>query len=176
MRLALNVATAAVLAFAFPPAPQGLAQSYDNGIDQPLQLDGGPAGSDNPGQTGSRSESGPSAGTNSKGKRSKPQRDMPTTRPPFGGYVLHFGGRRRDHARMLFLQHSANSLPLPWGPARAKPLGGLVGAVLETRGATRRPPYECLSVERINGIGILEPHARSGCGRRCCRGPAPIHF
>jgi hypothetical protein len=177
MRLALNVATAAVLAFAFPPGPQVLAQGYDNGIGRPLQLDGGPAGSDNPGQTGSRSEgSEPSAGTKSKGKRNKPQRDMPTPRPPFGGYVIHFGGHRRDHARMLFQHHSANALPLPWGAARTKPLDGLVGAFLETSGATRRPPHECLSVGRINRIGILDSHARSGCGGRCCRGPVPIHF
>jgi hypothetical protein len=177
--LALNVATAPVLAFAFPQAPQVLAQTYEDGsMGRPLQLDGGPAaGSDNPGQTGSRSEGGePSAGTKSKGKRSKSLRDMHNARPPFGGYVEHFGGQRRDDARMLFQRHSADALPLRWGPARAKPPDGRVGAFLKTNGATPRPPHECLSVERISGVGILDSYARSRCAKRCWRGPAPIHF
>jgi hypothetical protein len=175
--LALNVATATVLAFAFPQAPQVLAQTYEDGsMGRPLQLDGGPAaGSDNRGQTGSRSEgSEPSAGTKSKGKRSKSLPDMRNARPPFGGYVEHFGGQRRD-ARMPFQRHSADALRLPWGPARAKPLDGRVGAFLKTSGATPTP-HECLSVERIGGVGILHSYARSGCAKRCWRGPAPVHF
>ena len=57
--LALAVATASVLAFAFPAGPV-LAQGYDNGaVGRPLQLDGGPSlKSDSHGQSfGGRSES-----------------------------------------------------------------------------------------------------------------------
>jgi len=57
--LALTVATAAVLAFAFSQTPRVLAQGSDRGAaSQPLQLDGGPPlGSDNGGQSfGGRSE------------------------------------------------------------------------------------------------------------------------
>jgi hypothetical protein len=56
--LAVTVATASVLAFAFPHGPV-LAQGYDNGaVGRPLQLDGGPSlGSESRGQsTGGRSE------------------------------------------------------------------------------------------------------------------------
>lgn len=97
--LALNVATAAVFAFAFPQAPQVLAQSYDDpSVGQPTQLDGGPAvgsdnrgpagsdnrgpaaGSDDRGQSGSRPEgTEPSADTKSKGKRSKRLQKHKTT-------------------------------------------------------------------------------------------------
>jgi hypothetical protein len=87
--LALNVATAAIFAFALPQAPQVLAQSSDDSSAAQPTLDGGsgsddgepavgsdqrgPAvGSDNRGQNGSRPEgTEPSAGTKSKGKRSK---------------------------------------------------------------------------------------------------------
>src|SRR5258707_15634878 len=50
--LALTVATASVLAFAFPAGPV-LAQGYDNGaVGRPLQLDGGSSlGSDSRGQS-----------------------------------------------------------------------------------------------------------------------------
>jgi hypothetical protein len=56
--LALTVATTTMLTFAFPLAPRVLAQGTDDGaVGRPLQLDGGPSlGSDNHGQTGSRSE------------------------------------------------------------------------------------------------------------------------
>jgi hypothetical protein len=56
--LALTVATATMLTLAFPLTPQALAQGTDDGaLGRPLQLDGGPSvGSDNRGQTGSRSE------------------------------------------------------------------------------------------------------------------------
>jgi hypothetical protein len=57
--LALTVATAAVLAFAFAQGPV-LAQGHDDGaVGRTLQLDGGPSlGSDNRGQSsGGRSES-----------------------------------------------------------------------------------------------------------------------
>ena len=171
--LALSVATATVLAFAFPQAPQALAQSTDGGgRGRSLELDGGPAiESDHPGQSGSRSQgNAPSAGAKSKDKRGKPPRDVPSTRPPFGGYVEHFGGQRRTG--MLFQRRSADALLLPWGPARAKLQGGLVGPFLAS-GATRRPPRECL---RIKGVSGLDSHARAGCGGRCCRGPAPIPF
>jgi hypothetical protein len=89
--LALNVATAAVFAFAFPQAPQVLAQSYDDSsVGQPTQLDGGPAigsdnrgpavGSDNRVQSGSRPEgTGPSAGTKSNAKPSKRLQKHKTT-------------------------------------------------------------------------------------------------
>jgi len=56
--LAVTVATASVLALAFPQGPV-LAQGYDNGaVGRPLQLDGGPSlGSDSRGQSfGGRSE------------------------------------------------------------------------------------------------------------------------
>jgi hypothetical protein len=56
--LALTVATASVLAFAFPEGPV-LAQGHDDGaVGRPLQLDGGPSlGSDSRGQSfGRRSE------------------------------------------------------------------------------------------------------------------------
>jgi hypothetical protein len=151
MRLfALHVATATVLALAFTQAPQVLAQSHNDGnIGRPLQLEGGPAvESDNLGQTGSRSEGRePAIGRKSNGKRSKSLRDMHNTTPPFGGYVAHFDGQRRDHARMFFLRRSGDALPRRWGPARVKPRDGLVGAFLETSGATRRPPQVCLSVD-----------------------------
>jgi hypothetical protein len=182
--LALNVATAAVFAFAFPQAPQVLAQSYDDSAaGRPPQLDGGPAvesdsrgpraGSNSRGPIGSRPEgTEPSAGSKSKGKRSK--RLQNHTRPlPFGGYVEHFGGQRRDHAGMLFQRHSADALPLPWGPARAKPPEGLVGAFLK---ATRRPLHDRPPVDQIKCIGIGGSHPRSACVRRCCRDPAPLHF
>jgi hypothetical protein len=56
--LALTVATASVLAFAYPQIPQVLAQSRDDGAVGPtLRLDGGPPlGTDNRGQTSNRSE------------------------------------------------------------------------------------------------------------------------
>ena len=57
--LALTVATTTMLTFAFPPAPQVLAQGTDDGaVGRPLQLDGGPSlGSDSRGQSsGGRSE------------------------------------------------------------------------------------------------------------------------
>jgi hypothetical protein len=56
--LALTVATGTMLTFAFPLTPQVLAQGADDGaVGRQLQLDGGPSlGSDNRGQTGSRSE------------------------------------------------------------------------------------------------------------------------
>jgi hypothetical protein len=134
--LALSVATAAVLAFVFPQAPQVLAQSNDDSAGgRPIPLDGGPAvgsgsggpaaGSDNRGQIGSRpGGTEPSADTKSKGKRSKHLQNHPPP-PPYGGYVEHFGGQRRDPVGMLFWRHSANALP-PWGRARAKPLDRLV--------------------------------------------------
>jgi hypothetical protein len=109
MRLCpLNVATATVFAFAFPQAPHVLAQSYDDGaMGQRVQLDGGPAaGSDNPGQAGSSSESSePPAGTKSKEKPSKPLRNRRNSKPPFGGYVEHFGWQPRYHAGILFQRH-----------------------------------------------------------------------
>ena len=76
--LALTVATAAVLTFAFPQTRQVLAQSHDDGaVGRPLQLDGGPSlGSDNHEQIGSRSEGAePSAGSASK----KSQTDIEKT-------------------------------------------------------------------------------------------------
>ncbi len=53
--LALTVATATVVAFAFPQTPRVLAQGSDSGaVGRPLQLDGGPSlGSDNRGQSSS---------------------------------------------------------------------------------------------------------------------------
>src|SRR5882672_5243087 len=57
--LALTIATASVLAFAFPQTPRVLAQGSDSGaVGRPLQLDGGPSlGSDNRGQSsGGRTE------------------------------------------------------------------------------------------------------------------------
>lgn len=66
--LALTVATAAVLAFAFPQTSQVLAQSRDDGaVGRTLRLDGGPPlEPDNRGQAGARSEGAePSAGTKS---------------------------------------------------------------------------------------------------------------
>jgi len=57
--LALTVATATVLAFAFHQTPRVLAQGSDSGaVGRPLQLDGGPSlGSENRGQSfGGRSE------------------------------------------------------------------------------------------------------------------------
>lgn len=173
--LALNAATFALLAFAFSQAPQVLAQSYDDSaVGRPPQLDGGPAvgsegggptgGSDSRGQTGSSNRrqirsrpegTEPSPGTKSKRKPSK--RPQNNTRPlPFGGYVEHFSGQRRDHAGMLFQRPAANVLPL---------------SSFATSVATRRPPHDCPSADRINAIGM-----RFGCGRRCCPDPAPIHF
>lgn len=183
--LALNVATVAVLIFAFPQ-PQVLAQSYDDSAaGRPPQLDGGPAagpdsggparGSDNRGQFGSRPEgTEPSPGTKSKGKRNKRLQNN-TRSPPFGGFVEHFGGQRRDHAGMLFQRLCANVLPLPWGARRAKPLDGLVGGLVKSA-ATQRPHHDCPSADRISAIGIVGSHARFGCGRRCCPDPAPIYF
>jgi hypothetical protein len=58
--LALTVATATMLTFAFPLIPQALAQGTDDGaLGRPLQLDGGPSvgsESSNRGQIGPRSE------------------------------------------------------------------------------------------------------------------------
>ena len=67
--LALTVATASVLAFAFPQIPRVLAQGSDSGaVGRPLQLDGGPSlGSDNHGQSsgGGSERTEPSAGVRS---------------------------------------------------------------------------------------------------------------
>jgi hypothetical protein len=77
--LALTVATASVLAFAFPQTPRVLAQGSDSGaVGRPLQLDGGSSlGSDNRGQSfGGRSEgTEPSAGVRSE----KSQTDIAKT-------------------------------------------------------------------------------------------------
>jgi hypothetical protein len=123
--LVLSVATAAVLAFAFPRDPQALAQSYDDSAaGRPPQLDGGPAGESDRGETSAGPDSrGPAAGSDSRGQiGSRPQGTEPSarskskgkrskrlnTRPaPFGGYVEHFGGQRRDHAGLLFQRHFA---------------------------------------------------------------------
>jgi hypothetical protein len=68
--LALTVATTTMLTFALPLTPQVLAQGTDDGaVGRPLQLDGGPSlGSNNRGQTGSRSEAAEPSASSKKGQ------------------------------------------------------------------------------------------------------------
>ena len=99
--LALTVATATVLTFAF--SQKVLAQGHDDGAVGPtLRLDGGPPlGTDNRGQTSSRSESTePSAGTTSK----KSQTGIEKTGESAirGRSKTHIGWRFRPGHRFAF--------------------------------------------------------------------------
>ena len=94
--LAVAVATAAVLAFAFPQGP-ARAQGHDDGaVGRPLQLDGGPSlGSDSRGQSsGGRSESSeqPAGVTSEKGQTRIGTTGETTAR---GRSQTHLGSRYR---------------------------------------------------------------------------------
>jgi hypothetical protein len=94
--LALTVATTTMLTFAFPPAPQVLAQGTDDGaVGRPLQLDGGPSlGSDNHGQSGSRPE-----GTEPSASAKKSETAIEKT----GETAV--GGRSKTHLRWRLRPH-----------------------------------------------------------------------
>jgi hypothetical protein len=81
--LALTIATASVLAFAFPQTPRVLAQGSDSGaVGRPLQLDGGPSlGSDNRGQSsgGGSERTEPSAGVRSEKSQTQIGKTSETT-------------------------------------------------------------------------------------------------
>ena len=81
--LALSVATAAVLAFAFPQDPQILAQSYDDSAaGRPPQLEGGPpVESDSGGPAAGSDSRGPAVGSDSRGQiGSRPEGTEPSAR------------------------------------------------------------------------------------------------
>jgi len=81
--LALTIATASVLAFAFPQTPRVLAQGSDSGaVGRPLQLDGGPSlGSDNRGQSsgGGSERTEPSVGVRSEKSQTQIGKTSETT-------------------------------------------------------------------------------------------------
>jgi hypothetical protein len=105
--LAVTVATASVLAFAFP-AGSVLAQGYDNGtVGRPLQLDGGPSlGSDSRGQSfGGRSEGTeqPAGVTSEKSQTRIGKTDETTVR---ARSQTHLGLRHRPRQRLALHKRS----------------------------------------------------------------------
>jgi hypothetical protein len=100
--LALTVATATVLTFAFPQTPQVLAQSRDDGAVGPtLRLDGGPPSETDNRGSGARSEgTQPSTAARSeKGQTDIEKTEETTTR---GSPHSHVGW---NHAQHRFVVH-----------------------------------------------------------------------
>jgi hypothetical protein len=105
--LASTVATTAMLTFAFPLTPLVLAQGTDDGaVGRPLQLDGGPSlGSDNHGQTGSRSEASEASTSSKKSQVDQIAVEKTGETAISGRSKTHGGWRLRPRHRFTMHKH-----------------------------------------------------------------------